>query len=129
MPTLQASTSEIQELQEKVAYWRRLALTDELTGLYCRTAGNQIIRKLLTLECSFYFVQSRFEFFQTYHNDCAGHEAGDLVLKALANSFRAQADYVIRQGGDEFSAVVKCSSVEAMGILLPPEGCGCDSRP
>ena len=115
MPTLQAVPSEIQVLQQKIAYWRRLALTDELTGLYHRRAGDRIIEKLLDWKAPFIFFNLDLNAFKPI-NDRAGHEAGDLVLKALAKSFRAHADYVIRQGGDEFSAVVKCKPVEALGI-------------
>ena len=51
-------------------------------------------------------------------NDSAGHEAGDLVLKALAaclgHAFRTD-DLVCRLGGDEF--VVLCPNTDLAGAL------------
>jgi diguanylate cyclase (GGDEF)-like protein len=115
MTSLQVNSSELQALKAEAAHWRRLALTDDLTGLYHRRAGDRIISRLLGWKAPFLLFSLDLNEFKPI-NDRAGHEAGDLVLKALATSFRAEADYVIRQGGDEFVAIVKCSAVEADGI-------------
>jgi diguanylate cyclase (GGDEF)-like protein len=94
--------------EESWAALERLALTDALTGLYNRHAGEQAIAReaarnrrtgsglslaLLDLD-NFKLV-----------NDLHGHEAGDRVLAEvgliLKASFRAS-DLAIRWGGDEF---------------------------
>lgn len=106
---------EVKKLKLEVAHWRRLALTDDLTGLYHRRAGSLIVGKLMAWKTAFILFNMDLNEFKPI-NDQAGHAVGDLVLQALAGSLRAQADYVIRQGGDEFIAIVRCQPAEAMGI-------------
>jgi diguanylate cyclase len=51
-------------------------------------------------------------------NDTAGHDLGDLVLKAVAGNFAASlntSEFLARLGGDEF--VVVCSGADAAGAL------------
>jgi diguanylate cyclase (GGDEF)-like protein len=54
-------------------------------------------------------------------NDTNGHQAGDLLLKSAAASWKAQlreGDMLARYGGEEFAALlVGCSQVEAVVIL------------
>ncbi|MBR9902507.1 MAG: EAL domain-containing protein [Gammaproteobacteria bacterium] len=60
-------------------------------------------------------------------NDTAGHDLGDLVLKAVAERFVAslmEGQYLARLGGDEF--VVVCPGVEANGALATAQRL-CDS--
>ena len=110
------STDEVsassQRTEENWAALERLALTDAVTGLYNRRAGEEAIAReaarskragsglslaLLDLD----------NFKQV--NDVHGHEAGDQVLaevgRILRSSFRAS-DLAIRWGGDEFLVVL-----------------------
>jgi diguanylate cyclase (GGDEF)-like protein len=54
-------------------------------------------------------------------NDTNGHQAGDLLLKSAAASWRAQlreGDMLARYGGEEFAALlVGCTQAEAVAIL------------
>jgi diguanylate cyclase (GGDEF)-like protein len=94
--------------EENWAALERLALTDALTGLYNRHAGEQAMtreaarsrRTGAALSLALLDLDS---FKQV--NDLHGHEAGDRVLnevgRILKTSFRAS-DLAIRWGGDEF---------------------------
>ncbi|AJY52194.1 bifunctional diguanylate cyclase/phosphodiesterase [Halomonas sp. KO116] len=60
-------------------------------------------------------------------NDTAGHDLGDLVLKAVARNFAAaltKDEFLARLGGDEF--VVVCPGVGAIGALAAAQRL-CDS--
>ena len=60
-------------------------------------------------------------------NDTAGHDLGDLVLKAVASNFAASLtkdEFLARLGGDEF--VVVCPGVGAIGALAAAQRL-CDS--
>lgn len=60
-------------------------------------------------------------------NDTAGHDLGDLVLKAVARSFASslgRGEFLARLGGDEF--VVVCPGMEVSGALATAQRL-CDS--
>jgi diguanylate cyclase (GGDEF)-like protein len=93
--------------------WKTLATTDRLTGLYNRLALE------LTMSQSTDYVLFMLDLnkFKPI-NDKAGHEAGDYILKAIANNLRSKSgcDFVARWGGDEFVAVVKCFEHDIPGL-------------
>jgi len=86
----------------------QMAIRDTLTGLYNRRflEGNinPILAGIQRRESSMAILMCDMDYFKKV-NDEYGHEAGDMVLKALAhilqNTVRAS-DLVIRYGGEEF---------------------------
>ncbi len=116
--------------------------TDSLTGLYTRKSGMSMwsrdyIRAKRTRKttCLIYCDLDSLK----YVNDTYGHEKGDLMIKAVANSIlqdvRTSYDYGIRIGGDEFIIVMpETNQTSALGVkkrledhiksLLIDVGCG-----
>jgi diguanylate cyclase (GGDEF)-like protein/PAS domain S-box-containing protein len=101
------------EMQERIKELEKLALVDNLTGL-----SN---RKHLEGELDARFQEQRryglsfgvlfidIDFFKKV-NDTHGHEAGDLALKTIADTFKATTrsyDLFGRWGGEEFVAIVR----------------------
>ncbi len=101
------------EMQERIKELEKLALVDNLTGL-----SN---RKHLEGELDARFQEQRryglsfgvlfidIDFFKKI-NDTHGHEAGDLALKTIADTFKATTrsyDLFGRWGGEEFVAIVR----------------------
>jgi len=99
-----------QQAEERV---RHLAHYDELTGLPNRTMFNERLSHALTRAqrtgrslAVFFIDLDRFKNI----NDTLGHEAGDRVLKEVADRLRGclrQSDTVGRLGGDEFIVLVE----------------------
>ncbi len=89
------------------AQMARDALHDALTGLLNRRGLEQAIKKTIpsTDEATLILIDlDRFKLV----NDSFGHQAGDAVLRAVANRLRRQqepGDIVARVGGDEFVVV------------------------
>jgi diguanylate cyclase (GGDEF)-like protein len=90
----------------------RLALTDELSGLSNRRAGEQAVAREVA---RVYRTGSPLSFalFDVDHfkrvNDTCGHAAGDRVLRAigqLISGFLRGGDHAIRWGGEEFLAIL-----------------------
>lgn len=90
----------------------RLAITDELTGLYNirhlkRVLGEEVKRSL-RYERPLSFIMLDIDFFKNY-NDSRGHLRGDEVLRLLAGLLRQNTrdvDSVFRYGGEEFSVII-----------------------
>jgi diguanylate cyclase (GGDEF)-like protein len=99
------------EFAEHVCALNDMATKDYLTGLYNRrhviNAGKQLIASRNRNHSSFIVAMMDIDYFKKV-NDTYGHEAGDLVLKAvsdtLASEFR-QTDIVGRMGGEEFCVI------------------------
>lgn len=90
----------------------RLALTDDLTGLSNRRAGEQAVAREVA---RVYRTGSPLSFalFDVDHfkrvNDTCGHASGDGVLRAigqLISGFLRGGDHAIRWGGEEFLAIL-----------------------
>jgi diguanylate cyclase (GGDEF)-like protein len=91
---------------------QRLALTDDLTGLSNRRAGEQAVAR----EVARVYRTGQplsFALFDVDHfkrvNDTCGHPAGDRVLRAvgqLINGFLRGGDTAVRWGGEEFLAIL-----------------------
>ncbi len=90
----------------------RLATTDPLTGLanrsqFLRVAAREIERARQSGGPLAIILLDVDEFKQT--NDTLGHEAGDVILRTVADRLRAsvrKTDLVARLGGDEFAIVL-----------------------
>lgn len=103
-----AVQTELSELRRGQAEAERLASTDSLTGLPNRTLFEDRLGQLLTFSArqniSFAVLFIDLDHFKQV-NDALGHQAGDQLLKAIAqrlrHAVRAQ-DTVARLGGDEF---------------------------
>ena len=96
-------------LFEKV---QELAIKDGLTGLYTHRAmqsrmEEEILRSART-KVPFSVIMADIDHFKSY-NDTFGHQAGDAVLKAVAEVFSAgvrDIDFVARYGGEEFAVIL-----------------------
>jgi diguanylate cyclase (GGDEF)-like protein len=110
--------SMVAELQKANDELLRLAVTDELTGLYNRREIERRIKEALARARAEHrkiaLVMLDIDFFKRV-NDTYGHDAGDLVLKEVSAILRSSADAAFgeaagRWGGEEF-------------FLLLPEKC------
>jgi diguanylate cyclase (GGDEF)-like protein len=96
-------------LFEKV---NELAIKDGLTGLYTHRAfqsrlEEEILRAARS-KVPFSMIMADIDHFKSY-NDNFGHQAGDAVLKAVAETFSAgvrDIDFASRYGGEEFALVI-----------------------
>lgn len=111
------------DLQQTLKNLREQAMTDPLTGLYNRRflwdALNREIaagkRKRLVF-CIILLDLDRFK----YVNDTWGHEAGDMVLKAVAKLLKESvrgSDFAVRHGGEEFAILLPETSLEVAAQL------------
>ena len=105
---------DVQSLVQK----ERSALVDELTGLYNRRYFKEALSR--EMERSARFSQPfsllilDIDHFKDY-NDTLGHQAGDRVLKELADVLRNQSrsiDHVVRYGGEEFVLILPQSETK-----------------
>lgn len=97
---------------------QRLALTDELTGLSNRRAGEQAVAR----EVARVYRTGQplsFALFDVDHfkrvNDTCGHALGDRVLRAvglLISGFLRGGDHAVRWGGEEFLAILGDVSID-----------------
>lgn len=96
------------ELKEKNTLLERLAITDELTGLYNRRHFFEVVREQMALGLRHNFkvalLLMDIDHFKEI-NDSYGHAAGDEVLRktgALLNACRRDGELLARFGGEEF---------------------------
>jgi diguanylate cyclase (GGDEF)-like protein/PAS domain S-box-containing protein len=97
--------NDISEQRRAEEQMRYLAHHDALTGLPNRVVlREEMIRCLDEQDAKFSVLALDLDLFKEV-NDTLGHPAGDELLKFVAQRLRAtagQADFVARQGGDEF---------------------------
>lgn len=98
-------------LQERHKRLQRLAITDELTGLYNARYFKHFLSTILDKARSLFFPVTLLIFdidnFKRY-NDEYGHGVGDEILKQTASLMKRcvrEHDLVARLGGDEFAVV------------------------
>ena len=117
------------QLSKKIKYvdeanmWHRLAITDDLTGVYNRTAYNLHMEKMkrgdLKGPCA--IILFDIDGFKQI-NDTLGHFEGDKILKMvgklLSEVFFASNYRVFRIGGDEFAVVAEHLNEDDMIHLL-----------
>ncbi len=96
------------ELKEKNALLEKLAITDELTGLYNRRHFFEVVREQMALGLRHNFkiacLLMDIDHFKEINDSC-GHAAGDEVLRktgSLLNACRREGELLARFGGEEF---------------------------
>lgn len=106
-------------LQKNIHKLRQDVQTDPLTGLGNRRTLEQCLQNWQQEETPFSVISVDVDFFKKI-NDSYGHDAGDLVLKKLAQHMRdcARADDVFcRVGGEEFLILLpKADQQEALQV-------------
>ena len=97
---------------------RTQSVRDPLTGLYNRRYMEESLerelRRAIRKKCSLGVMMLDVDHFKRY-KDTFGHEAGDSVLRALANLFRTQlrgGDVACRYGGEEFAMILPEATLE-----------------
>jgi diguanylate cyclase (GGDEF)-like protein len=108
----------LRERGDAIDSLRRLALTDELTGLPNRRAWEEAVRRELARAvrdhhpvCIAVLDLDGFKRF----NDEHGHQAGDRVLAGSARAWQSQlrsSDVLTRYGGEEFAALIPAWPLE-----------------
>ena len=100
------------------AQMQEQALTDGLTGCYNRRSFEsqleQDLQAASRLQFPLSLIMLDLDNFK-YINDEAGHEIGDLALRAVADSLRAElgrGDSASRFGGDEFAVILSDAGKE-----------------
>jgi diguanylate cyclase (GGDEF)-like protein len=106
-----------QIVDDKNRELERLATTDKLTGAYNRIKFEEIIEKeierIRRYRLPFSLIMFDIDRFKEV-NDNYGHNAGDSVLRTIADIVKANIrtlDYFVRWGGDEFVIVVPESTL------------------
>lgn len=115
MDRLQTQLIEIGVLQSQL---REQAIRDALTGVFNRRYLEETLaRELARAKREVYplcVIMMDLDFFKDT-NDTYGHEAGDVVLKTLAETVTRQSrhgDFVCRYGGEEFVLVMPNIGIE-----------------
>ncbi|HWL93291.1 MAG TPA: diguanylate cyclase [Phycisphaerae bacterium] len=114
-----------QKLNKANEQLRRMATTDELTGLLNRREAmsriEQFWASMERYDQIFSCIMLDIDFFKKF-NDTHGHAAGDKVLKTTAQVLRStcrKTDLVSRVGGEEF--LILCPGVGADGAKICAE--------
>jgi len=87
---------------------REEAQTDPLTGLGHHGAFQETLARAFAVDASLSVLMIDLDDFKAY-NDRYGHQAGDRLLRRIADGLRASvrtSDSVFRYGGDEFAVVL-----------------------
>lgn len=110
-----ASIIDISERKRAEEQLKFLSLHDQLTGLYNRTFLNQEIKRLKR-KATMAIIVCDVDCLKMV-NDTMGHEAGDELLRAVAQLLRESfrhGDTVARMGGDEFLIIMPESDLAAV---------------
>ena len=99
-------------LEGQQSYLKKLAITDQLTGLRNRTTLlhklNELVSQANRSKTPLSFISLDLDKFKVI-NDTYGHAAGDEVLKALSITLKSRirkTDLAYRMGGEEFLIVL-----------------------
>ena len=113
-----------EQLQEKSAQLNRLAITDDLTGLFNSRHFYSVIRSELSrfkrhADRKLSLVYMDVDKFKEY-NDTEGHQMGDNALQSLGGvihaCLRKDIDAGFRYGGDEFVVILPDTDMEQARI-------------
>jgi GGDEF domain-containing protein len=106
-----AALSKLATLQDRHSRLYKLAITDQLTGVYNRRHFEMFLASILERAKTMRFQVTLLLFdidnFKKYNDEC-GHAMGDEILKETATLMRRccrEHDLVARIGGDEFAVV------------------------
>lgn len=112
------SVSEVSKLREDLEKMKREAHTDSLTGIANRKAFDEKLRDaaMATMEggqdLSMLLIDV--DFFKRI-NDVFGHQAGDQVIRVLAQTLQQNVkgrDTTARYGGEEFAVILPATTLE-----------------
>lgn len=101
---LQKLHARVDEEQKKGEELQALSETDRMTGLNDRVSGERKVTGLLASGYGGMFMELDIDKFKAI-NDTYGHQAGDIVVHAVADALRGAFrtnDVIMRLGGDEF---------------------------
>jgi diguanylate cyclase (GGDEF)-like protein len=111
-------SAELNRINEEL---KHMSVTDSLTGLYNRRHFDNIIDDEISMSLRHGDVNSLIlidiDHFKKI-NDNHGHNAGDIVLKEIANILKAQlrkTDVLCRIGGEEF--IILCKRIDKKGAI------------
>jgi diguanylate cyclase len=109
---------EVAQLQSSLKAQRARVVTDPLTGLHNRFAYDERLKHELALwqryRAPFSLLLCDIDHFKQV-NDLHGHQAGDEVLKAVADllgSALRKSDFIARYGGEEFVVLLPGADAE-----------------
>jgi len=114
----------VAQVQDQATQLAALAHNDALTGIPNRRSWDlDLVREMARARRGgtlLHVALLDVDHFKRF-NDSNGHQAGDLLLKSAAASWKAQlreGDMLARYGGEEFAALLTgCTQDEAMAIL------------
>lgn len=95
-------------MREEVARWRRLSMTDRLTGLHNASGFHEAAEAMLRDHEGAALVYADLNGFKMI-NDTLGHSAGDGLLRDIGQRIMAairSSDLAGRMGGDEFAILL-----------------------
>ncbi|MCL4471118.1 MAG: GGDEF domain-containing protein [Sulfuricella sp.] len=111
-------TAPVLEAKRLMEHLRESSLRDAMTGLYNRRFLEEYVTTLVAIsqrrKSPFSVLMLDLDYFKQV-NDTFGHEAGDKVLKTLAETLVKSArssDMVIRYGGEEFLIILMDTGAE-----------------
>jgi len=112
-----------EELQRINEEFRKMSVTDSLTGLHNRRHFEELMKTEMEMSLRHGDVNSilviDIDYFKRI-NDCFGHPGGDMVLKQVADQLKSnlrKTDILCRVGGEEFVALCKrADKVAALSI-------------
>lgn len=117
---LSVSRNKLNEILREI---KRLAILDELTGLFNRRKFDEVIsheaKRAIRYKHPVSFLMLDVDHFKTY-NDKNGHLRGDSLLKEIAHLVLIRlrsTDYAFRYGGEEF-AVLLPETEKGMGAMV-----------
>jgi len=112
----------LNEAQESFNVWRRVAVTDHLTGLHNRHYLQKMLQDEVTVASrygtSLSCVMLDIDHFRDFNNQY-GHLVGDEVLKGLAAVLERgsrKADAIARYGGEEFVLLLPMTDLDAAAL-------------
>jgi len=112
----------LNEAQESFNVWRRVAVTDHLTGLHNRHYLQKMLQDEVTVAnrygTSLACVMLDIDHFRDFNNQY-GHLVGDEVLKGLSAVLERgsrKADVIARYGGEEFVLLLPMTDLDAAAL-------------